>query len=261
MELSGSYSRDLSNSGSVFAYLGYPGEPAFGPPAFMHRQSAMDNPEAPITHHWFDSTHIVFGVFTAGLVHGDWKIDASLFTGREPDENRYDFDEPKLDSPAVRLSWNPGSRWSVQASWTDLDSPEQLEPDVDETRWSVSAIYTLPLGQHRWWSTTLAVGEKDPTDDEPLLGLALESAYRPHSDWTFFGRAERVESNDLEPGAVHLASKASLGAVRDFRLRENVSIGVGGLVSYNFVPDDIAPSYGGDQDGAMAFVRLRVGGG
>jgi hypothetical protein len=221
----------------------------------------MDNPEAPITHHWFDSTHIVFGVFTAGLVLGDWKLDASLFTGREPDENRYDFDEPKFDSPAFRLSWNPGSRWSVQASWADLKSPEQLEPDVDETRWSASAIYTIPLGRRRWWSTTLAVGEKNPTDEEALLGLALESAYRPHPDWTFYARAERIESDDLEPEAVHLASKASLGAVRDFPLRENISIGVGGLVSRNFVPDDIAPSYGGDQNGAMAFVRLRVGGG
>ena len=33
---------------------------AFGPPAFMHRMSSMDSPEAPISHHWLDSTHISF---------------------------------------------------------------------------------------------------------------------------------------------------------------------------------------------------------
>src|SRR5438128_839013 len=59
MELSASYSHRLASDSSVFLYAGWPGEPAFGPPAFMHRLSAMDSPEAPITHHWLDSTHIV----------------------------------------------------------------------------------------------------------------------------------------------------------------------------------------------------------
>ena len=67
MELSASYSQ-ARPKGSVFLYAGLPGEPAFGPPAFMHRQSISASPEAPITHHWLDSTHITFGVVTAGLV-------------------------------------------------------------------------------------------------------------------------------------------------------------------------------------------------
>src|SRR5262249_49813050 len=113
MELSSSWSHRWSDDGSVFVYLGYPGEPAFGPPAFMHRLSGMDDPAAPITHHWLDSTHVVFGVATAGVVLGDWKIDASQFTGREPDQNRFDFDAPKFDSTSARVSWNPGSRWSL----------------------------------------------------------------------------------------------------------------------------------------------------
>ncbi|HEX5006848.1 MAG TPA: hypothetical protein VFV70_07025, partial [Hyphomonadaceae bacterium] len=37
MELSASYSVPLSEEVSVFGYAGLPGEPAFGPPAFMHR--------------------------------------------------------------------------------------------------------------------------------------------------------------------------------------------------------------------------------
>ncbi|MEZ5996786.1 MAG: hypothetical protein R3C25_13645 [Hyphomonadaceae bacterium] len=70
MELSASYAHRLGPSSSMFIYGGLPGEPAFGPPAFMHRMSAMDSPEAPISHHWFDSTHITFGVLTAGFVQG-----------------------------------------------------------------------------------------------------------------------------------------------------------------------------------------------
>src|SRR5207247_4188441 len=51
MELAATYSRNISQTASVFLYAGLPGEPALGPPAFMHRTSAMDSPEAPITHH------------------------------------------------------------------------------------------------------------------------------------------------------------------------------------------------------------------
>ena len=39
MELSGSYSHRLSETDSAFLCFGLPGEPALGPPAFMHRMS------------------------------------------------------------------------------------------------------------------------------------------------------------------------------------------------------------------------------
>jgi len=66
MELAGSYSYNLSANSSVFLYAGLPGEPALGPSAFMHRTSGADIPEAPLTPHWLDSTHITFGVVTLG---------------------------------------------------------------------------------------------------------------------------------------------------------------------------------------------------
>mgnify|MGYP000715179141 CR=1 FL=1 len=164
MELSASYSHRLDDHSSVFVYAGLPGEPAFGPPAFMHRVSAMDSPEAPITHHWMDSTHITFGVLTGGFVRENWKLEASRFTGREPDEHRYDIETPKLDSTAIRVSWNPGPTWSLQASWADLISPEALEPATDERRWSASAIRTVPVGAAGLWSTTIAWGRKDRSE-------------------------------------------------------------------------------------------------
>ena len=91
MELAGTYSHRFDDHSSAFLYLGYPGEPALGPPAFMHRASGMDDPAAPITHHWLDSTHVTFGVATAGLVLDDWKLELSQFTGREPDQFRFNF--------------------------------------------------------------------------------------------------------------------------------------------------------------------------
>src|ERR1700694_1162899 len=120
MELAGSYSYNLSANASVFLYAGLPGEPALGPSAFMHRTSGMDIPEAPITHHWLDSTHITFGVVTAGLVLDNWKIEASAFRGGGRGQHRFDIEAPKLDSVSARLSWNPVRELSMQISWGHL---------------------------------------------------------------------------------------------------------------------------------------------
>jgi hypothetical protein len=262
MEMSASYSQPLGDKASVFIYGGLPGEPAFGPPAFMHRLSIMDSPEAPISHHWLDSTHITFGVVTAGLVYGDVKIEASRFRGREPDQHRYDIETGALDSTAARLSWNPHPYWSLQVSWAHVTSPEQLDPLENVTRWSASAIYTRPLGAHGWWSTTAAWGRRS-SGDEWLDAYVLESALKPSEPWTLFARAERTENNELtlvggHHGPTYTVGKASIGAIHDWQVGRNAKFGVGGLYAVNFLPEALKPLYGGSPNGAMAFVRLKI---
>ncbi|QGZ95678.1 hypothetical protein [Terricaulis silvestris] len=262
MELSASYAHRLGDQTSVFVYGGLPGEPAFGPPAFMHRLSAMDSPEAPITHHWFDSTHITFGVLTAGVVHGDWKLEASQFRGREPDEDRYDIETGELDSTALRLSWNPTENLALQTSWADVTSPEALEPDEDEERWSVSGIYTRPIGEHGWWSATMAFSNKERSDGVSLDAWLAEAAWHPNDRWTLFARGETIETDELEPpghGPIRDVARLSAGAIRDWRINETVVFGVGALVQTHLAPDELEPSYGGDPEGAMGFVRLKIG--
>ena len=148
MELSASISQNIGPKSSVFLYAGLPGEPAFGPPAFMHREAIIDSPEAPISHHWLDSTHISFGVVTAGLVIDRVKLEVSRFNGREPDQHRWNIETGPLDSTAVRLSWNPTRTLALQGSWGHFTDPEQLEPGVDQKRWSASALYA-PRGRAR----------------------------------------------------------------------------------------------------------------
>jgi hypothetical protein len=260
MELSAALSHRLDGERSLFLYAGLPGEPAIGPPAFMHRLSAMDSPEAPITHHWLDSTHITYGVVTAGYVQGDWKIEASTFRGREPDQRRFDIETPKLDSEAVRLSWNPNANWSVQGSWAHLTSPEQLDPLTNEDRWTVSAIYTRIAGPDGWWSTTLAFGSKRPSNDGRVLnGWLAESAYHPTDPWTVFARAEGVQNEELlASGAVETVGKVSLGAIHDWRLSRHLKAGIGALYALDFIPSILDAAYGDDPRGGMAFIRLKV---
>lgn len=261
MELSASYSVKLGEKASAFIYGGLPGEPAFGPPAFMHRQSISTSPEAPITHHWLDSTHITFGVVTGGLVLDRVKIEASRFNGREPDQRRYNIETGPLDSSSIRLSWNPTDRLSLQGSWAYLKSPEQLEPGVNQRRWSASASYTRPFA-NGWWASTIAWGRKT-IEGESHDAVALESSYK-WNDWTLFGRAEMTENNELVAseeghGKAYKVGKASLGLLREFPIAEHLAFGIGGLYSINFVPRGLEDDYGSrNPHGAMGFVRLKI---
>jgi hypothetical protein len=271
MELSGSYSHKLSANSSVFVYAGLPGEPALGPTAFMHRTSGMDIPEAPITHHWLDSTHITFGVVTVGAVWDTWKIEASAFRGREPDQHRFDIEEPRLDSISARLTWNPVRELSLQVSWGHLHSPEQLSPEVDEDRVTASATYTRMFGDDTLWSSTLAWGRKINHPGNTLDGFLLESELIFKRTYTLFVRAERVAEDELlesasgsaeiaplAPMPIFTVNKLSAGGIYDFPVAEHLKFGVGALVSKYGLPGTLKPLYGGDPTSYMVFFRLKL---
>ena len=258
MELSASYSHPLGGGFDGSLYAGLPGELAFGPPAFMHRQAAMDSPEAPITHHWFDSTHITFGVVTAGLSRANWKVEASAFRGREPDQHRYDIETGQLDSVATRVSWNPTANWALQASWARINSPEALEPDDDEARTSLSALYSAPFGDKGSISATLAWARKDRIPGDALQAWLFEGAVQPDPHWTLFTRAEQVEQDELagHHGGVSTVRKLSIGAIYDVPLSDTVKLGFGGLASAFDAPSALGYE---DPTAGMAFVRLKIG--
>ena len=264
MELSGSISQSIGARSSIFLYGGLPGEPAFGPPAFMHREAILDSPEAPISHHWLDSTHISFGVLTGGIVLDRFKIEVSRFNGREPDQHRWNIETGPLDSTAVRLSWNPTDELSLQGSWGRFEEPEQLEPGVDQKRWSASALYAREIRPGWKLAGTLAWGRKtiDHHGETWRDDAYVAEASLKHAGWTLFGRGEITENRELveeEHGDAFTVGKASVGAVRDFRIAENLSFGAGGLVAINFVPDELEELYGGSNPiGAMGFVRVKL---
>jgi hypothetical protein len=141
MELAALYSHPLGARRSAFAYLGWPGEPAIGPPAFMHRGSAEEWPVAPLAHHWLDATHISFGTLTGGLVWGPAKVEASLFNGHEPDAARWNFERARFDSRAARITINPRPWLSAQISAAGLRAPEILHPTIDVRRYTASVSY------------------------------------------------------------------------------------------------------------------------
>ena len=262
MELAAIYSAPVAQDTSAFLYVGYPGEPALGPPTFMHRYSGMDLPEAPIGHHWLDATHVTFGVLTAGLVYRNWKIEGSVFTGREPDQERWNFDSLWLDSTSGRVTWNPSDDWSFQVSYGFIKSPEQLEPDVNQHRVTASAIYNKKF-EHGNWQTTFAWGENNQQPGISSNAYLLESAFGWYGH-TIFARAENVQKNELflpgSPlfGRLFDVSKFSLGYVYDIRIAEHVSLGFGAVGSLYALPSSLDAYYGSNPQSYMLFTRLKL---
>jgi hypothetical protein len=263
MELATSYSLPVSESSSAFFYAGLPGEPALGPPAFMHRFSGADNPEAPITHHWLDSTHITFGVATLGYIAGPFKLEASAFRGREPDQYRYNIDTGKLDSASVRLSYNPARDWSLQISRGHIVSPEALEPEVNVNRTTASVMYNRACAGANL-QAILAWGRNAASIGTTTDAWLLESAVVVRETHTVFARIERAEKNELFEAGSALADetfhvgKLSAGYIYDFPAASHVKFGIGGLVSTYALPEAIQSSYGSDPFSYMVFARVKI---
>lgn len=195
-ELSVAYTHMFSKETDVTAYLAYPGEPALGPVAFMHRVSALNNPDAPLSHHWQDATHINYGVATIGIRYSVFKFELSSFTGREPDENRYDFDRPRFDSYSGRLSCAPTNFVTVQVSQAFLKSPEVNEPTQNVIRSTASVIHHLPLyGSEKYLSSSAVWGFNDGHQVEH--SLLLESTLQ-YDRISIYGRYEFVQKSASE---------------------------------------------------------------
>lgn len=263
-ELALSYSHLLGGGKSVYLYAGYPGEPALGPPTYMHRLLASDYADAPIGHHWQDATHVTFGVVTAGVnVNSKVKLEASNFTGREPDENRYSFDKPRFDSYSTRLSYNPDQNNALQVSYGLVHNPEGDGADVHRT--TASWIYNRPLGMDANFTTALVWGQNDNSDEGISNSYLAEADYQHNAD-TLFTRIENIQKSGHElvlPAPYDTAKLYDLGAytvgyVRDLTHGKGIDTGLGFAVTANTKPSSLDPFYGGGTPLSFeVYLRLR----
>lgn len=284
MELSLGYSRPIGENDRLFAYFAPVGDPAIGPSAFMHRASGLDNPVAPITHHWLDATHISYGVFTFGWSRANRvKLEGSVFNGREPDAERWNLEKFQLDSVSIRLTVNPSPNWSVQASMARMEEPERLHPDQSLLRMTASATYNRRLANGNWQST-IAWGrnkwEELPTAPtqlppgvhihftpgiQPSRNAVLgETALRFWSRHTVFARGEWAEKDELFIAAdrrhslVYNVGKVNAGYILDLLTLEHARIGAGAYGALHWVPKDLEFVYGGRPSGYGFFVRVKI---
>jgi hypothetical protein len=261
MELAARVDVNIADSATAFLYGGPVGEPALGPSAFMHRTSAKLNPEAPITHHWFDSTHITYGVITGGIATRRFQIEASAFRGQEPDERRWNIETPKLDSWSVRATWNPTPKWALQVSTGRLKQPEAAHPGEDEQRTTASIHYA-----NRGLSAMAAFSAKKAIPGDTSTAWLAEANWDIDDHHTLFGRVENVENRELFQGdddplyeVPFRVSKFQLGYAYRLPLTGKFTLALGGTVSAFATPNALDAAYGKNPVGATIFAKLSLG--
>jgi hypothetical protein len=261
MELAARVDFNIADGTRLFVYGGPVGEPAIGPSAFMHRGSATYNPEPPITHHWFDSTHITYGVVTSGLSGNAWQIEASAFRGEEPDEDRWGIETPKLDSWSVRGTINPTDDWAIQASYAQIKQPEAMHPGQDENRFTTSAHYANGKGL----SAMLAFSAKDRQPGRTLTAWLAEANWNIDQANTVFGRFENVNNDELFPDhddplhdKAFRVSKFQAGYARRIPIGP-IELALGGSLAAYAKPSALDAAYGDNPLGYTVFARISLG--
>jgi hypothetical protein len=264
MELAVMYERALTPTIGITAYVAPSGEPALSPVAFMHRPSAMDNPIAPLGHHWQDATHISFGVITAGIFGHHWKLEGSVFNGREPDEERWGFDRIRLDSYSGRFSAHLDSNWTLAVGHGYLKSPEALSPGESTHRTTASILHGRRIGPDGQIATALVWGANRHGGRTTHTGLAEAQAVLDLRN-TIYGRVEFAQksASDLQlsgfpPDTTFVVNAFSLGFIRELTRGRGATFGVGLQGTVNLVPGALESVYGSRTPlGGMLFIRIR----
>ena len=269
MELAALYDLQLGKRGLLSFYFAPVGDPAIGPIAYPHRQSASEDPLATLGHHQEDSTHVAADVATAGLTYRIARIEASGFHGREPDEQRWQINQGTIDSWSTRLTLQPGQNWSGQYSYARIKSPEALFPSEDQERMTASVMYNRPLHNGNWASTIVWGRTRSLQDNAVFNSYLLESLLRWRTRnyvWTRIENAER--SNELIPGQKLLppgfeeqpighVQAYTIGYDREFELVPHLASAVGAQATTYGVPDALRQIYGSHPAGVAIFIRLR----
>ena len=270
MALGFHYARQLAEGTTLDVYFAPVGDPALGPQAYPHRASAMELPEAPISHHWQDSTHIADEVVTAGLRYKKFKLEASGFYGTEPGENRWIIQTGAINSWSTRLWFFPTKNWAAQVSAGRIAHPEALERG-DQSRITASVEYTKPMHGASWASSVIWGRTHNTATFHNLNSYLAESVLPVTRNNFLTGRAELVDKDELfadqpdleaqltrQYGSTFRIGGYTIGYTRDIRLFHRIETGIGANFTAYSLPSAIQPYYGGHPIGANLFARLRL---
>jgi hypothetical protein len=263
-ELSFSYAFAITRKMDVFVYLAYPGEPALGPVAFMHRPSALYNPDAPLSHHWIDATHITFGVGTIGFRYQNLKLEGSIFNGREPNQERFGFDQSRFNSWSIRLSYNPIKYLALQISHGFLKSPELLHPDQDVRRTTASAQFSMPFLPNHWLNAIAIWGMNSPVGDRSEQAFLLEAAWQfkrlaVHSRYEFVQKStHELNLNDPQfpSDALFPVNALTIGLNYDVLKLIKTRLAVGGQFTTYFADRRLDVLYGKNPMAFEIYIRI-----
>jgi hypothetical protein len=260
MELSARYERTWHERGALQLQAALVAEPAFGPTPYFHRASAQHDPIAPLTNDLLNPAHAAYGVVTVGAGTGRIHWQGSVFNGRAPDRNPYDFDLAPLHSYATRVTAALGATTRAQASFADFQSSggnagHHGASGGGMRAWSASLEHATGDAQ-RNGALTLAWAAHRADGQTVQSGLLEGQLTRSRHSW--FGRYESVERLELEvifierPDGTHehietprrfWISELSTGYAHRLVRRLGLDGSLGARASLTSIPAYIFPRY------------------
>ncbi len=285
MELGALYDLRIGEHSLLSLYAAPIGDPAIGPTAYPHRQSASEDPLATLGHHQQDSTHIAFNVLTAGYTWRTLRVEASGFHGGEPGESRWSA-EPSpnghaIDSASARVTWSPTQNLTAQYSAAQIAQPEAVAPGQNQRRYTASLMLNRSIGVHHDttampgmdmassasgnWATSLIWGRtRNQSTGLVEQSYLVESLLTQHANSVWLRAELAARTTELLPDAPPV--EASAGHVQAYTLGYDRNVTIGSLQlapGVQFALDHssavLAPVYGKVPFSAVAFVRVRVG--
>lgn len=249
---------NLDSSRTLKLFFAPRGESTDGPIAYMHRDSARDDPDAPLGHHvGQDVGHISSTVLGTQLDLGRVIIEASAFNGREPSPTKVDLPIGSLNSEAVRATYALAPAHRVMASIAHVEQDDSQYPrTTSATRLSASLYDHSALAGVGAVDHTFIVGSIARHPMGTALTSFLDEAVLHRRSSDFWGRIEVLQRlrSELQipapavPGSTdekRWVSALTLGYTHWSAPFGALQIAVGSSVTADILPDEWSAAYGG----------------
>lgn len=241
------------------------GQSTDGPIAFMHRQTGMANPDAPLGHHiGQDVGHITSTVIGASLKLGDARIQASTFNGTEPEPAHVDLPLGTPNSYAMRLVGEFSPTVTGMISGAHIKKPEADDPSIPFVNRYSASLYTQHMPFEGWkLHNTFIYGLVANYDHAENLSSFGEEFLLHGGVPRFWGRIEALERtpNELQifssvPNAGRWVGAFTLGYTHQLASWSGVEFLSGGSVTKNLLPSEFAAAYGGNPWAGKVFLQF-----
>ncbi len=232
------------------------GESTDGPIPYMHRESARDNPDAPLGHHvGQDVGHISSTVLGMQLDLGSVIIEASAFNGAEPEPTKVDLPLGELNSGALRVSYVLTREHRVMGSFAKVEQHDSQYPGTTTaSRWSASLYDRFVLDATGTVDHTFLIGSITRHPGGTALTSFLDEMVLNRHAFDYWGRIEVLERlrselqiPDFVAGSTdekRWVSAVTLGFTHWTAPHGSVQMGLGASLTTDFLPEVWSASYG-----------------
>ncbi len=257
----------LSSDVALKIFFAPRGETTDGPVAFMHRPTGMINPDAPLGHHiGQDVGHVTSTVIGASFKVGSTRLEASTFYGREPQPAKVDLPLGSPDSGAARIIHEFSPKFMAMASLAYVSHPEPDDPDIASLlRYSASIYNRVAITEGWTLNNTFIFGAITNYDHASTLNSIGEEFCLSSGAPNIWGRIEILQRTPAELAISTLPDQnrgrwvaaTTVGYTHYLTKWEGATLGVGGSITKDFLPDDYAASYGGNPWSGKVFLQLK----